>query len=314
MSGFIPLDPVESETMKANVILNPYANRWGAKSKLPLLHSALKASGMDYELVQTDRPGQATTAAMAAAQSGMYDAVVAAGGDGTLNEVLNGLIRAAGDGPTIPLGVLPIGTGNDFSDMAGLPRDIEEAARTIVAGHTRQVDAGQVNDHYFCNNCALAMEPMVTIENVKIKRLSGNMRYIVALIKGLIKLKAWQMRISWDDGGYEGPVYLLSICNSPRTGGVFMMYPPAKIDDGLFNYVLAPELSKLQVLAILPRLFGGSHINHPRVSHGATTQLTVESEPGTPIHADGEVIAESVKHIEYQILPGKLTLLTPSAS
>jgi diacylglycerol kinase (ATP) len=244
-----------------------------------------------------------------------YDLIVAAGGDGTVNEVVNGLITAAGEGPTHPLGILPIGTGNDLSDMAKLPRNLVEAARSIAAGHTRQIDAGQVTFdgtvHYFDNNCAAAMEPMVTIENERLIRLSGNIRYIVALVKGLVKLKAWQMQITWDGGGYEGPVYLLSVCNSPRTGGLFPMAPDALLNDGLFDFVMAPEISKLTVLAVLARLFQGTHIHHKRVTYGRTTQLQIKSLPGTPIHADGEVLTEAATTVTYKILPGKITLITP---
>ncbi len=271
----------------------------------------MQKAGVAHEIHVTEKPGQGTEVAREAALSGNFDAVVAAGGDGTLNEVVNGLIQAAGDNPTIPLGILPIGTGNDFNDMLGLPRDLDQAATLIAAGRTRQVDAARANDHYFCNNCAVAMEPMITIENTKIQRLSGNSRYLLALVKGLLKLKAWDMRITWDDGEYDGPIYLLSVCNSPRTGGVFMMYPPAQMDDGYLNYVLAPELPKLQVLAILPRLFSGSHIKHPRISSGRTTRLTVESKPGTPVHADGEVLTEAIDRVQYEALPGKLTVLVP---
>ncbi|NIT52584.1 MAG: hypothetical protein GWO41_07575, partial [candidate division Zixibacteria bacterium] len=234
---------------------------------------------------------------------------------GTVNEVVNGLIRAAGDGPTIPFGVLPIGTGNDFNDMAKLPRNINEAAKLFAAGHTRQIDAGRVQfngkTHYFDNNCAAAMEPLVTIENEKLIKLSGNMRYIVALVRALAKLKAWKMKIIWDGGGYEGPIYLLSICNSPRTGGLFPMAPDASLDDGLFDFVMAPEIPKITVLAVLARLFQGTHIHHKQVTYGRSAHISLVSEPGSPIHADGEVLTEGATEIIYDILPGKITLLSP---
>lgn len=295
--------------MHVQVILNPYANRWGAQRKIPLVESALAEGGVHAEVTVTRLPGEATEVARKAARAG-YDAIVAAGGDGTVSEVVNGLIQAAGDGPTRPLGVLPIGTGNDFSDMTGTPRALAEAVAVIAAGQTRQVDAARVNDRFFDNNCALAMEPMVTLENVKIKRLSGNTRYLVALARALLKLKAWDMRVRWDDGEFEGPTLLLSVCNSPRTGGVFLMAPPAQIDDGLLDFVYAPEMSRARVLAILPRLFSGSHLGHPLVRHGRTRRLVVESNPGTPIHADGEIISEASTRVEYEILPQKITLLT----
>lgn len=296
--------------MNVTVILNPYANRWRAHEKMPAVQAALARAGLEYDLVLTTAPGEATRHALQAAEN-RVDAVVAAGGDGTVSEVVNGLIRAAAGDVTRPLGILPIGTGNDFSDMLSIPRDLDEAAAVIAAGGARQVDAGRVNDHFFNNNCALAMEPMVTIENARMRRLSGNLRYVTALVKSLFKLRAWHMRIRWDGGEHEGPMYLLSVCNSPRTGGVFYMSPGASVDDGLFDFVFAPEMPKWRVLSIVPRLFKGSHIGHPLITHGRTRRLTVESDPGTPIHADGEIVSEAERRVEYEILPRRLRVFTP---
>lgn len=299
--------------MKIKVILNPYANRWRAGSRVDEIRAAfsavVRAGSLQSEIVQTEKPGEAIALAETAVAEG-YDVVVAAGGDGTLSEVANGLLRAAGTGQTVPFGILPIGTANDFSDMVGLPRDLQAAVQIIAAGKTRQIDAGRINDHFFINNCAVAMEPMITLENIRMKRLSGELRYMVALVRGLVKLKAWDMQVRWDDGGHDGPAYLLSVCNGPRTGG-FYMAPTAVVDDGLFDFVFAPEVPKLTVLAILLKLFRKTHIFHPQVTYGRTRHISIISTPGTPIHADGEIIAEAATEIEYQILPGKLTLLQP---
>jgi diacylglycerol kinase (ATP) len=269
------------------------------------MEAACRAAGLDYELAVTERPGHGIELAEQATGK-EFEAVVAAGGDGTINEVVNGLLRAAAGRLTIPFGILPLGTANDFPKMAGLPDGLEASAQVIAAGRTRPVDVGLVSDgvnrHYFINNSAVAMEPMVTLENIKMTRLSGEIRYLVALGRGIAKLKAWQMRITWDGGGYEGPAYLLSVCNSPRTGG-FSMAPGARIDDGRFNFVT--------VLAVLVRLLQGKHIYHPAVTYGETTRLSLESRPGTPIHADGEIISESAATVHYEILPGVVTLLSP---
>jgi YegS/Rv2252/BmrU family lipid kinase len=304
--------------MKVKIILNPYANRWGAGSKAETVSAAFSAVGVEYELDLTQGPGEATELAMQASTAG-FDAIVAAGGDGTISEVVDGLIQATPRlGQTLPFGIVPIGTANDFSDMAKIPRELLTAARIVASGKTRQIDVAQVSgmgepafpSQHFNNNSAVAMEPMVTLENIKMKRLSGEIRYVVALIRALVKLKAWQMRISWDDGSYEGPTYLLSICNSPRTGG-FYMAPEAKMDDGLLDFVLVPEVPKRTVLAILGLLLRGTHLQHPKVTSGRTRSLELWSEPGTPVHADGEIVAEAASGVRYQLRPGKLTLLTP---
>ncbi|MCP4415420.1 MAG: diacylglycerol kinase family lipid kinase [Chloroflexi bacterium] len=292
---------------KIKVVLNPYANRWRAGSLVDEVRAAFTAVSLQPDIVLTEKPGQGITLAETAVAQG-FDAVVAAGGDGTLNEVANGLLRAAGDDKTVPFGILPLGTANDFSDMVGLPRDLNKAVQIFAAGATRQIDAGRVNDYFFINNCAVAMEPMVTLENIRMKRLSGELRYVVALLRSLVKLKAWDMQVRWDDGGHDGPAYLLSVCNGPRTGG-FYMAPNASVDDGLFDFVFAPQVPKLTVIHILLKLFRKSHIFHPQVIYGRSRRLSISSNPGTPIHADGEIIAETATQIEYEILPGKLTLL-----
>lgn len=297
--------------MRVKVILNPYANRWGAGERQTAVAAACRAANLDYDIHPTQGPGEAIAVAQTAVAEG-YDVVAAAGGDGTISEVANGLLAAAPEGaPTATLAIFPIGSANDFAKMNNCPLDLTAAAHQIATGQTRQLDAGRVTVdsriHYFINNSALAMEPMVTLEHVKIRRISGEMRYLVALGRSLIKLKAWQMQIAWDDGGYDGPIFLLSLCNGPRTGG-FMMAPGALFDDGLFDYVIAPKVPKLTFINMLARLLRGTHLTHPRTISGRTRAITIQSRPGTPIHADGEILSETAVSIQYTVLPGKLTL------
>lgn len=300
--------------MHVKVILNPYANRWQAQSRIGMVQSALQVVKVTADLSVTNGPEHGITLARTAVEAG-YEAVIAAGGDGTINEVINGILQATpADQPTLPFGIIPIGTANDFAKMQNLPLELVPAAQIIAAQKTHRIDAGEIRCgadapcRYFINNSAVAMEPMITIENIRMKRLSGEVRYMVALVKGLVKLKAWQMHVRWDDGGHDGPVYLLSVCNGPRTGG-FQMAPTAQFDDGLFDIVFAPEVPKKTVVAVLLKLLKGEHIHHPVVTYTQTAQLTLNSKPGTPIHADGEVFSQSETAVSYRILPGKVTLL-----
>ncbi len=322
--------------MRVLVLVNPYANRWRAGRRLEVLRSEFAAVGLSAEFVETRAPSDATAHAERAVQES-FDGVVAAGGDGTISEVVNGLVTASiglGDNAIRPaLGIIPIGTGNDFADMLGVPRDIAAAVQAIAAGHTRIVDLGCVRfeadpvepsdarasatgaarkgrAYYFDNNCGVGMEPLVTIENVR-SRLSGNLRYIVSLIRALRKLKAWRMQIQWDGGAFDGPVLMLSVCNGPRTGGLFHMAPTAQFDDGLFDFVLVPEVSKWTVLRLLPALFRGRHVHHPKVITGRTATLAVRSDPGTPIHADGEVLGSDERSLAFHVLPKWLRVFVP---
>ncbi len=308
--------------MRILVILNPCANHHQAVEKYTFITSALKEADLNYVIVTTKSRGDAKHLAASASD---YDAVVAAGGDGTVNEVVNGLLSTAGDGPSLPLGVLPLGTGNDFSDMTGIPRDLTRAAEVIAGGITRQIDAGMVSystsngdgaeewhNRFFVNSCGVAMEPSVALEVERMTRLSGNIHYIAGVIRGFLKLKAWHMQVHWDGGCFESPTLLLNVANSPRTGGIFNIAPNACMDDGLFDVVFAPDMPKFEAMTILPRLYKGSHINHDKISTLRTTRLWISSEPGTPMHVDGELITESAKVINYQVLPGKITLLSPA--
>lgn len=304
-----------TQVLSHKIILNPSANRWKAQRQLERIHAAYQQSAISYDVALTTRAKEATDLAQQAVAQG-YTAIVAAGGDGTVNEVVNGLVAATPEGtPTIPLGILPIGTGNDFADMLPLSRDIDAAVATLCRGQARQVDLGQVivdgvAPHFFDNNCALAMEPMVGSEGDRFTRLSGTPRYLAGLVSALSKLNAWHMRVEWDGGQFEGRSVLLSVCNGPRAGSTFMMAPDAKVDDGLFDVVLAPDFSLGQILRVLPGLFNGSHLKHPEVRHFRTSWLKVVCEDGTPIHADGEMLGGAVREICYTVLPGKLTLLS----
>jgi len=289
------------------VILNPYAGRWKAKRHIAPLKETLAQLGFAVDLTVTQSAGEGVGVAREAAQAD-FAAVVAVGGDSTVSEVVNGLVQASGDGEAGTLGIIPLGTANDLSDMLGIPRDWRAACRKLAAGQTRLIDVCRVNDRYFGNNSAVGLEPMVTLEAERIRRIQGSVRYIVAALRAIHRSPRWQARIHWDEGTFEGPITLVSVGNSPRTGGVFFMTPQAKLDDGLMDFVFAPAMSRLSLLRLLPATFRGRHIRHKAVVYCKTTALTIEMEP-SPLQADGEVIDRHATRIEYAILPRKLRVI-----
>jgi diacylglycerol kinase (ATP) len=295
----------------AKIIVNPYAGRWKAKAAIPDIERACQKIGLDYELAVTKGPNHGIELAREAALAG-FSPIVSAGGDGSISEVVNGLMQAAGDGVTGPFGVIPLGSADDFADMLGLEKQVEAACRVILAGHTRIVDVGCVNGRFFDNNSAVGLEPMVTITERAMKRVKGTPRYILAALKTILSHKPWYLRLAWDDGEYEGPAALVSVGNTRRTGGAFWMTPRAEPDDGCLDFVFAGKLGRLKLLRLLPTTFDGSHVERPEVTYARTTRLTIECDPPTPIQADGELFELSASQVKYAILPGRLRLIVPA--
>jgi diacylglycerol kinase (ATP) len=293
---------------KVKVILNPYGGRLTREAKMARVEQALQQAGLDYHLEVTTRRGQGVELARQAALEG-WSTVVAAGGDGMINEVVNGLMQAAGAAEAGILGIIPIGTANDLAEMLQLPADISAACQRIAAGQTRLIDVGQVNGHYFVNNSAVGLEPMVTVAHNRMRWINGNLRYILAALQTIGQAKTWHMRLAWGDNAYDGLITLVSVGNSQRTGGFFYMTPQAVLDDGLLDFVYATSLSRWQLLQLLPQTFKGTHIQHPQVVYRKTPSLSITAFSPTLIQTDGEIIAENATDIIYSLIPKKLRVI-----
>ncbi|MEW5958294.1 MAG: diacylglycerol kinase family protein [Chloroflexota bacterium] len=290
------------------VILNPQGGRWTGQVKIDIVEQALAAAGLDYDLEPTARPEDGLELARRAAQAG-WPIIVAAGGDGTINQVVNGMAQAAGAGQVGTLGIIPVGTANDLAAGLGLPPDPQAACQRIAAGRTRLIDLGQVNGRYFTNNSAVGLEAVVTVTHDQMRWLQGKNRYLLAALKVIMQAHSWHMKITWDDGQYDGPAMLVSVGNSSRTGGSFYMTPHAQLDDGRLDFIYSMQLGRLQLLNLLPKTFSGRHIEHPAINYRRTTRLSITTSPATPIQADGEVFDFQATHIHYCVFPQKLGVI-----
>lgn len=290
------------------VILNPHGGRWTGQAKIDIVEQALQAAKVDYDLKPTSRPEEGVELAQRAAQEG-WPIVAAAGGDGTINQVLNGLLQVGEIAEPPLLGLIPVGTANDLADGLGLPRDLKAACARLVAGRSRLIDLGQVNDRYFVNNSAVGLEAVVTATHDQMRWFQGKHRYLLAALKVILSMESWHMKIAWDNGEYDGPALLVSVGNNSRTGGSFYMTPNALMDDGLIDFIYGAGLNRLQLLHLLPKTFSGNHIHHPAIAYLQTTTLSIIADPPTPIQADGEIIDSQATHIKYRILPQKLRVI-----
>ena len=296
--------------MTAKVILNPYSGRWKARGMRPEAEEALQGADVEYEMVESEAPGECLPLAEAAARQG-FSPIIAAGGDGTIGEVVNGMRRARPDGVLGPLGILPLGTANDLVHNLGLPLDLEGAASAIAGGNTRRIDLGMANEWVFANNSAVGLEPVVTLHNIRMVRLQGVLRYLVAALRAIMDRPEWEMRLEWDDGEYQGPVSLVSVGNCPVTGGLFRMAPAADPTDGKLTFVYGHAPSRLKMLSLLPRTISGGYVNDPAMHQHHATRLRIEIPATTPIQVDGELRHEALSQVTYQALPAQLDILAP---
>lgn len=288
--------------MRHLVVLNPRAGGGGRKFERRL-RSVLKERRLEFEIATTAHAGHARE--LVAEMGSAFDAVVAAGGDGTLHEVLQTL-----DLDRHRLGVIPRGTGNDFAWMHHWPRRLEAAVDRIAAARETPVDVGtwraetgaEILEGRFLNNIGLGFEATVNRESSRSRRLRGPLLYVAALIRSLPRFRSYPVRFSWDAGSHEGRVSLLDVGLGKRVGGCFLMTPGADARDGKMDVVWTRELSLGKVLLLAPKLFSGKHVDRPEVFTAQTSELSVSCGEGIPMYVDGEFLSAEVVELSAKVL------------
>jgi diacylglycerol kinase (ATP) len=293
------------------IILNPVAGRgYGAKAE-PELRRLLEAEGLDFDLVRTERPWHAAELAEQAVGDG-FETVVAAGGDGTSNEVLNGLIAASGNEPTAAIGIIPVGSGSDFANTVGVPPTLPAACHRIAHGSTRKVDIGRVTlpgqpPRYFGNVVGIGFDGAVTVEALKVKRLRGLALYLPVVLKTVfLYYKAPRVTVEYDGQELTLPALMVCVINGPREGGGFFIAPEAQPDDGLFDLCIAREVSRPAILGLVAHFMKGTHVGREPITMTRARQVTVSSPDGLVAHVDGEVLCTDAPRIACEILPRRL--------
>jgi diacylglycerol kinase (ATP) len=300
-----------SETL---VILNPSAGR-GAGARLEAeIVERLQVCDLQFRLVATTGPGHAQRLAQEAGSQGQ-EMVVAVGGDGTSNEVLNGLMQAEGGPDGTAMAVLPIGTGNDFAFGAGIPMNLRQAFSVVARGQSRVLDVGRINadneePRFFGNGVGVGFDALANIESRKIQRLRGSLLYLVAAIRTLaFYYQAPQAEIRMDDQELFQPSLMISVMNGRRMGGAFYMTPGSQMDDGLFDYCIAAKVGRPKMVAFIPRFMRGTHTTDPAVTMGQVQKLTIVSESPWAAHLDGEIYGVGARRYEIELLPQRLRLI-----
>ncbi|HWR64509.1 MAG TPA: diacylglycerol kinase family protein [Bellilinea sp.] len=303
---------------KALIIYNWTAGKGLAEKKLPLVRALLDQAGFEYDLVTTPAPGDATLLARQAAEAGVKR-VVAAGGDGTVNEVVNGLMQANLNGNGRPtLGVLPVGRGNDFAFGVGIPLETAAAVKTLTQNQHRMIDLGHFvggdypQGRYFANGVGLGFDTVVGFEAAKIKRLQGAASYLVAVVRTIfLYSRAPIYEIEMDGETIRQPFLMVSIMNGRRMGGMFYMAPDSDPTDALLDLCLAGEVSQIRILPLAVKFFSGRQAEHAAVRMARAKNITVKAIEGTiPAHADGETICTAGRELKIEMVPNALQVFT----
>lgn len=271
------------------VILNPVASKGRGLRAWPAVRAALRRGNFQGDEVVAERPMHAWTLAQEAVSRG-HDLIVAVGGDGTVHEVINGMLR--GQGPRTPtLALIPLGSGNDFAKALRLPSDPLAIARILLNGHRRKIDLGQTNDRYFATISGVGFDAEVAaLVNRWPRWIRGMPLYLAGIVKMLATYQPVEARITIDGTTVTERILLLAAGNTCWYGGGFYMCPHARMDDGRLAVIYAKDLGKLETLALLPKVLSGTHLAHPKVVHLTATSVHVESATPLSIHADGESI------------------------
>ncbi len=285
--------------MKILLIYNPFSAHGRARRLLPQIQKIFIEKGIDLDVKLTKYPTNATEIAREIDFS-QYDGIAAGGGDGTLFEVINGYFRNKGAG-SIPLGVLPVGTGNAFAKDLKLDNTKWiEAIDIMAANKTRKVDVGLFktakNEYYFINILGLGFVSDVTKTALSLK-VFGNVSYLLGVLYQTIFLKNHKLRIEIDGKILERENIFVEISNTRYTSN-FLMAPDAQFDDGLLDITLLGKLSRIKLLQSLPKVFTGEHVHLDEVETFKAKEMTVETDVPKILTPDGEVMEQTPMEVK----------------
>ncbi|MCL2265395.1 MAG: diacylglycerol kinase family lipid kinase [Treponema sp.] len=301
------------------IILNPTAGKGKALKHRPKIDKFLKESGRQYEIITTKSPGDAIDI-IHSLQINDDDITVAAGGDGTCNEVVNGLLTRRPRSSTPPLfGIIPIGRGNDFSFTPGIPADVDKALDILINGKIMKLDAGMVkgeffpDGRYFINGVGIGFDTKVGFEAAKMKIKSG-FSYMIGAIKMLIRYeKSPVIKIKYDENEVTLAAVLISIVNGRRMGGSFYMGPNALLDDGLLDVCFVRHQERRsKLLKIFSHYTKGTQIECEGVNMARAVKFHLTAlSGGMAAHCDGETVCYEGRELEINCFPGALRLISP---
>ena len=297
------------------VIVNPASGGGKTGRRWPGLDARMRAEGEQYDVEFSREPGHAEHLARAAAMSGAKTVIVV-GGDGTLNEVVNGLIVDDAPAGDVTLGILPVGTASDFARALGLLRDpLAVAIHLMRKARPQPLDVGRVDclrggqpaTRYFANIAGLGFDGEVADRVNRSGKSAGTLVYQMTLLRSLAAYQNKHVQLTIDSQTREGLMNSVVIANARYFGGGMFVAPNAQWDDGLFDVIVLGDFGKLEVVANMPRLYRGTHLTHEKVTELRAREVKVEARERMFLQADGELVGEAPA--TFRILPKLLKVL-----
>ncbi|MVP00960.1 diacylglycerol kinase [Paenibacillus lutrae] len=271
---------------RARLIYNPTSGREEMRKRLPEILQRLEKGGFETSTHATIGEGDALMAASQAAER-EFDLIIAAGGDGTLYEVVNGIAEKPN---RPPIGILPLGTTNDFARALNIPRDWEDACNLIVRNYTRPIDVGKVNQKYFINIAGGGSMTELTYEvPSKLKTMIGHLAYYVKGLEMLPRLRPIEMSLKCDELEIHEEVMLFLVANSNSVGGFEKLAMDASLNDGLFDVIVLKKCNLAEFIKIASMALRGEHTNDPNVLYFQTKKLEITSHDYVQLNLDGEL-------------------------
>jgi YegS/Rv2252/BmrU family lipid kinase len=274
-----------------SLFINPTAGRGRAGRRLSRIQEIFVESGIEIDLHASRAMGDLEELVHAEVCAGA-DRIIVAGGDGSIHEAVNGIMRAE---PTARLGIIPTGTGNDFAKACAIPLDWEHATRLLAKrlsanAISRRIDIGRMNDRYFANGAGIGFDAKVTRVAQSYQWPIGDLVYLYAIFRCMADgIATPDMTLVTDHLQWSGPVTLVSISNGPWVGGMFHIAPMADNSDGQLELIIADPVSRLRITSLLPKLMRGKHMREHEITHTSVRRVRIEASAAVPSHLDGEV-------------------------
>jgi len=300
--------------LKAELIVNLTAGGGKAHKYLNTVLKYLKENGLNFKVCTTSYQGEAVELAQKAADDGA-ELIVSVGGDGTVNEIVNGIMKSKNDPP---LGIIPLGWANDFIKSTNIPSDIMEACKILIRGKIKEIDIGIINEKiYFANICGVGFDAEVAQLANRMKSKYPNLHilsafvYVFATVKKLLSPFSYHnVKIKFDGQEIHSKILFIAISNGKFYGGRFKITPEAILDDGLLEICTVEEMGRLKYLMSIPKVFKGTHESIKGINFYRAKEVVIQSSELILAQVSGEVI-EGQKEFTITILPKRLKLIVP---